>query len=82
MHKMLFRFPQIANKAENIINKWLLAYETIDPDLNLYFSFKAGEHKYLDSNFLALVQGIETYHRRTSDEKLMEESLFHDLVKK
>ncbi len=81
MHKMLFRFPQIRDEAENIINKWLLAYESIDPALNLYFSSKAGDHKYLDSNFLALAQGLETYHRRTSDEKLMKESLFHELVK-
>lgn len=81
VHKMLFRFPQIKDEAEKIINKWLLAYETIDPALNLYFSSKAGDHKYLDSNFLALAQGLETYHRRTSDEKFMEESLFHDLVK-
>lgn len=79
-HKMLFRFPQIKGEAEDIINKWLLAYETINPALNLYFSSKTGDHKYLDSNFLALAQSLETYHRRTSDEKLMEESLFHELV--
>ncbi len=79
-HRMLFRFGQIREEAEHIINNWFDAYEVIDPSLNLYFSTKTGAHKYLDGKFLALVQGLETYHRRTSNEKLMDDAIFQELT--
>lgn len=78
-HRMLFRFVQIREDAERIVNNWLDAYENIDPALNLYFSTKTGAHKYIDGKFLALVQGLETYHRRTSNEKLMGDDVFEEL---
>lgn len=79
-HKMLFRFGQIREDAERIVNNWFDAYDEIDPALNLYFSTKTGAHKYLDGKFLALVQGLETYHRRTSNETLMDEDVFRKLT--
>ncbi len=79
-HRMLFRYGQIKNNAEKIINNWIDAYDQIDPALSLYFSTKMGAQKYLDGKFLALVQGLETYHRRTSTEKLMDEQKFKELV--
>lgn len=79
-HSMLFRFPQIRENAEEILINWLNAYEIIEPALNLYFSSKMGDHKYLNGRFLSLAQGLETYHRRTSNETLMSESDFENLV--
>jgi hypothetical protein len=55
-------------------------YETSKPAFNLYFASKAGAHSYLDGRFLALAQGIETLHRRNSQETMMEESAFNKLV--
>jgi len=77
---MLFNFGAIKTNADIIVNNWLNAYEIISPALNLYFSTKTGAQKYLDGKFLALAQGLETYHRRTSDEKLMDEKEFKSLV--
>lgn len=79
-HQMLFNYGAIKTNAQSIINKWLNAYETLSPALNLYFSTKIGAQKYIDGKFLALAQGLETYHRRTSDEKLMDEEEFKSLV--
>lgn len=79
--RMLFRFGQIREDAERIVNNWFDAYDEIDPALNLYFSTKTGAHKYLDGKFLALAQVLETYHRRTSNEKLMDEAVFKELTK-
>jgi len=79
-HRMLFRFGQIREDAERIVNNWFDAYEEIDPALNLYFSTKTGAYKYLEGKFLALAQGLETYHRRTSNEKLMDEAVFKELT--
>ncbi len=78
--RMLFRFGQIRENAERIVNKWFDAYNVIDPALNLYFSTKTGAHKYLDGKFLAGAQGLETYHRRTSDEQLMDDTVFKELT--
>jgi hypothetical protein len=80
LHRMLFRLVQIDSNAERIFNNWLEAYDEISPALNLYFSTKTGAHKYLDGKFLALVQGLETYHRRTSDMKQMDEDKFNELT--
>ena len=79
-HRMLFRFDQIKNDAERIFNNWFKAYDRIEPALNLYFFAKTGIPKYLDGKFLALVQGLESYHRRTSSEKLMEDAKFNEIV--
>ena len=79
-HQMLFNYDSIKTNAQSIFNNWLNAYEILSPALNLYFSTKIGAQKYLDGKFLALVQGLETYHRKTSDEKLMDEREFKLLV--
>lgn len=79
-HRMLFRFGQIREDAERIVNNWFDAYEEIDPALNLYFSTKTGAYQYLEGKFLALAQGLETYHRRTSKKKLMDEAVFKELT--
>ncbi|MEG4104510.1 HEPN domain-containing protein [Microcoleus sp. S13_C5] len=79
-HRMLFRFDQIREDAERIVNNWFDAYEEIDPALNLYFSKKTGAYKYFEGKFLALAQGLETYHRRTSNKKLMDEAVFKELT--
>lgn len=78
--RMLFRFEQIREDAQRIVNNWFDAYDKIAPALDLYFSTKTGAHKYLESQFLALAQGLETYHRRTSNEKLMDEAVFKELT--
>lgn len=81
-HQMLFNYNSISTNAAIIFNGWLSAYETLSPAMGLYFSTKTDAYKYIDAKFLALAQGLETYHRRTSDEKLMEESEYEILTKK
>ncbi|MBN2591033.1 MAG: hypothetical protein JXA96_14295 [Sedimentisphaerales bacterium] len=81
-HRMLFRFKQIEENAERIVNKWFDTYEEIDPALYLYFSTKTGAHKYLDGKFLSLAHVLETYHRRTTNDKLMDELVFKEITEK
>lgn len=79
-HQMLFSYGQIKSNAQDVFNNWINAYDVIAPALSLYFSTKIGAQKYLDEKFLALAQGLETYHRRTSDERFMAPSDFESLV--
>ena len=76
----LFEFKEIQNDAGSIINNWIEAYEQITPTFNLYFLAKMGMQTYLTERFMALVQGLEAYHRRTSDEKQMDEAEFKELI--
>lgn len=78
-HHMLFRYQTIKAKAEQIINKWLQTYDEIEPALNLYFGVTTGGLRYLDAKVLALAQGLEIYHRRTSDETRMDKDNFKRL---
>jgi hypothetical protein len=77
---MLFSYGTIRSNAKDVFNNWINAYEIIAPALSLYFSTKIGAQKYLEGKFLALAQGLETYHRRTSDEKAMDSNEFESLV--
>ncbi|MCE5271811.1 hypothetical protein LLH00_11070 [bacterium] len=81
-HQMLFRYLQIENTAEKIFNNWLAAYDEIDSAINLYFSVATNAHRYIDGKFLALAQGLETYHRRTTNEKEMDDEVFQNLTSK
>lgn len=79
---MVVDFEIIRNNVQEVFNNWINAYEFLSPAFSLYFSTQMRDQKYLNGKFLALVQGLETYHRRTSDEKLMENEVFESLVSK
>ncbi len=70
-HKILFGLKQIREDAESIFNKWFDAYEELSPALGLYFATRTGAYQLLDGKFLALAQGLEVYHSRTSNIKRM-----------
>lgn len=79
-HRMLFRFTEVRDSAQTMINNWLAAYETFRPALDLYFSATTGAHRFIDSRFLALVQAVETLHRRTSNETFLEQAAYDALA--
>ena len=78
---MLFGFKEMRHRAENIINKWIENYEPIAPALDLYFLAKTRALPSWNMQFLTLVQALEAYHRRTSDEKHMDEVEFKEVRK-
>ncbi|NBB07419.1 HEPN domain-containing protein [Pseudomonas monteilii] len=78
--EMLFCFTSIHSNAQQVFNNWFNAYEYLEPAINLYFSTKTGGHKYLEGKFLALAQGLETYHRRTSNTTLMNPEIFEKVT--
>lgn len=77
---MIFTFGTIQSNAQDVFNNWINAYEYLSPAMNLYFSTKVNAQKYVEGKFLALAQGLETYHRRTSQLTLMEPDKFTELV--
>lgn len=80
--EILFNFSSLQDRAENFLKNWIAACDYLAPSLGLYFSVKNGGQKHLEGKFLALAQSLETYHRRTSDEKMMEEKSFSEMIDK
>ena len=79
-HEMLFLFTQVENEFGEILSKWLTLYDSIGPALGLYFSTKSNAQRYLDGKFLAIIQALETYSRRTNNELQMSESDFRNVI--
>ena len=77
---MLFRYPDVASRIGQILSKWLDSYGTFTPAYNLYFASRYDGRQYPDVNFLRLVQGIETLHRRSSEETEMPKDEFKNHV--
>jgi len=78
--RMLFRFSDIQDGAEGMINKWIDSYKEYKNTFDLYFLAQLKPQLSWEANFLSLAQGLEVYHRRTSDEKEMDEVKFEDIV--
>ena len=79
---MLFKYEDRQNRVESIINRWIDNYEQITPALDLYFLTKAGTLPTMNLQFLTLVQALEAFHRRTSDEKHMDADECKEICKK
>lgn len=73
---MLFRFSDIQDGAEGMINKWIENYEEYKDAFNLYFLAQLKPPLSWSVKFMSLVQGLEAYHRTRSDEKYMEDDEF------
>ena len=73
---MLFCYKDATNQVEEILTKGLENYEIYEPAFNLYFASVFSGQKYLEWKFLSLTQGIETLHRRSSQEMEMPEEEF------
>ena len=67
LYNMLFKFKEIQNDAERIINNWIKSYEQYDSAFRLYFLAKMGAQTYLEEKFLTLAQGLEAYHQRITE---------------
>lgn len=67
-YSMLFSYPDVADRLQDMLTDWLTHYEALSPAFNLYFAVRAGRHAFLESRFLSIAHGLETLHDRTSSE--------------
>ena len=75
-NQMLFGFSDIQDGAERMINKWIESYEQYEHTFNLYFLAQLRPQPSLEVRFLSLIQGLEAYHRKSCDDKYMEDDEF------
>ena len=79
---MVFKFQDIKEQLSMILNTWLFMYEKLEPAMNLYFSTINNEELYIDNKFLSFIQGLETFHRRTTDNLSISEREHQDRISK
>lgn len=60
----LFGFKEVESHFEDVLQKWLLMYDRLEPIYNLYFSVQFGYHQTLNGQFLALAQVLEVFYKR------------------
>lgn len=73
---LLFEYEDVKSRTDRTIKNWLAACENGYPAIDIYFATRANGYAYLESRFLALAQCFEIYHRRTSDEKVMDDTKY------
>ena len=78
---MLFRFEEIRNDIEEVINNWVKSYEQYDSAFRLYFLAKVREQTYLEEKFLTLVQALEAYHQRIVSKQVSLEDRITSIIK-
>lgn len=61
---MLFTLPDVQERLELLLKNWVEKANLLKPVYDLFFATRYNPHLYLESNFLNLVQAVETYHRR------------------
>lgn len=66
--EFLFSLPEIAGMEEDCMRNWFTKAAWLDPVCALYFGALYNPSKYLDVNFLVLVQALEAYHRRACND--------------
>jgi len=60
----LFKYTDIADKFEQLMQNWFGKAEQLAPVYDLYFGSVYGREMYLSQKFLCLIQALESYHRR------------------
>ena len=66
--QMLFTLPDAGERLETLLVNWFAKQELLRPVFDLYFGAVYNRQAYMEQRFLSLMQAIETYHRRSSDE--------------
>ena len=77
---MLFRYTDVRNDFGIILSRWLDSYERYKPTFDLYFASVYGLPAYREVRLLWLTQALEALHRGSSDETVMLEHEFTDVV--
>jgi hypothetical protein len=75
----LFKFSDVEEDFESVIRAWFHGYDLYGGALDLYIATKADAPTFLHTNFLALSQCLEAFHREISDEMNMDEDEFERL---
>jgi hypothetical protein len=73
---MLFTFQDIEERFEEFIAAWFGMHSEIEDALELFFSLQYIQKRHLTRDFLALCQGVESFHRHFYSNRKLPKSEF------
>lgn len=79
--EMLFTTDDIMEEFEECLRRWFSRAEILKPIYELYFGALYSSSMYLQHQFLSFVEALETYHRRTTLGKYVDENQFAAVYK-
>ena len=80
VNNILFRYGGIGNRLDEVLGRWLKAYDSLGPAIHLYFACRTKPTQFIDFKVLWLIQALESWHRRSSDEVAIERAEFKQLM--
>jgi len=75
-----FFYESISERPEFFFQNWFNLVENLTPIYDLYFGTVYNPHLYPTNTFLSLAQAIESYHSRTSSNKVITDESFKQLL--
>jgi len=79
-HVMLLNFSNFGERFEKAIGQWISSYSELGPVFDSFFSSVSGSYSRLEGRYLALVQGIETLHRRKMQKPVVTDEKYSKIV--
>jgi len=79
-NNILFKFHDISDRFEIILNKWLNKASSLEIFFNLYFEIIYNSGIHLEHKFLNLILALEAYHRKTKENFELPEDKFKDML--
>lgn len=75
-------FHKVESKLDGLFKTWFEKIDLLQPVYNLYLSSIYNPRMYLEQRFLALVQGLESYHRRTrhGKDRYLPDDLYNEIL--
>ena len=73
-------FEDLVSRIDDYLPRWLDGYDEYEPTFNLYFAVAENRYMHLEGQFIFLVQGIESLHRRSSSETRMPNDEFELII--
>lgn len=76
---MPFNLADLAAEAASLFSAWLDSYAQLRPACAAFFSTLFGDFSYIDTRFQAIMQAIESFHRRTHAGKYVGEEDYEEV---
>jgi len=77
---MLFHFTDISKEPEFYLRNWFNLIEKIEPTYDLFFGTISNPYLYPTHEFLSLMQAIESFQSRATDNHTLPKALFDELL--
>lgn len=80
-HDMLFDLADLRDNIQEFLSNWYGKREKLKPVYDLYFGTLYRPGVYVETRFMNIVQAIESYHRRTSNNQIMGKEQYQAMKK-